>query len=484
MLLSPSAELFYASAAIGHLPRALAACQAGGSFPSFFEEVAPFAEKLQLQNAPMGARFLERLRRGNLTEGREILQSASPGLLRDVSTSILSDHSSAGPYTSQIRNVIRHAQEKVMEAIAKATREVERILSNKSPAEAIGEILSLYARKQSAMEEAQESEEKERISIELVILKESAIKGLREHLEKIMPVLAEAMKNTDPQDAGAADALSFTAWFGPPILPFIQSAWKENLSDTPNCIALRETLLHVCKKIGLSSVVILKKIRPAEKASFQTKIDGVIEELSRSSAMRPYREIRACHDEESVTLYQAFSRRIAAAAVEEQGLNVPGFDTGRMTWIKPSLGWMLYRAGFGNKAPTQEKILAVRLRRDTFEAILARGVLAQYNPEAEPDEERWRTALQATDVKIQWDPERTTALAPLPFRTIQIGIEGSALRLYLDGILGIEDITPTARIIAGLVAAGRFAEAEEYRSEERPYILPQESGKRIGIKKN
>lgn len=57
----------------------------------------------------------------------------------------------------------------------------------------------------------------------------------------------------------------------------------------------------------------------------------------------PYRQIRASYDDETITVYQAYSSSIAIPAVKEQRLNAsPDFLLGRMTWIKPSWCWMMY----------------------------------------------------------------------------------------------------------------------------------------------
>ena len=60
----------------------------------------------------------------------------------------------------------------------------------------------------------------------------------------------------------------------------------------------------------------------------------------------PSRQIRAVYDEETITVYQAYSSAIALAAVTEQRLSAsPEFSGSRMTWIKPSWCWMMYRYG-------------------------------------------------------------------------------------------------------------------------------------------
>lgn len=65
--------------------------------------------------------------------------------------------------------------------------------------------------------------------------------------------------------------------------------------------------------------------------------------VTEPKAAIPYRQIRALYDDETITVYQAYSTSIALAAVKEQKLNaLPDFKLGRMTWIKPSWCWMMY----------------------------------------------------------------------------------------------------------------------------------------------
>jgi hypothetical protein len=61
-----------------------------------------------------------------------------------------------------------------------------------------------------------------------------------------------------------------------------------------------------------------------------------------TSSNTPYRQIRALYDEQTITVYQAYSAAIAIPAVKEQKLCAsPDFKPGRMTWIKPSWCWMM-----------------------------------------------------------------------------------------------------------------------------------------------
>lgn len=64
----------------------------------------------------------------------------------------------------------------------------------------------------------------------------------------------------------------------------------------------------------------------------------------------PQHQIRALYSETHITLYQAYSASIAEAAVRAQKLTAsPDFSCTRMTWVKPSWCWMMYRSGFAGK---------------------------------------------------------------------------------------------------------------------------------------
>ena len=66
-------------------------------------------------------------------------------------------------------------------------------------------------------------------------------------------------------------------------------------------------------------------------------------------------------DDEGVFFYQAFNDEIADWALENQKFGGPSFNPVRMTWIKPSFAWVLYRAGYGHKDKNQSRILKVKL---------------------------------------------------------------------------------------------------------------------------
>ncbi|KAM7216331.1 protein of unknown function (DUF4291) domain containing protein [Rhypophila decipiens] len=174
----------------------------------------------------------------------------------------------------------------------------------------------------------------------------------------------------------------------------------------------------------------------------------------------PYKQIRAHlsdptssdsenESEQTITVYQAYNRAIAEAAVSSQKLNAsPKFKVNsRMTWIKPSWGWMLYRSGYSYKDPGQERILALKMRLNDFWDLLRRAELTHTNKRKLTEQQttpNWRE--KSDKVKVQWDPERSIRLERLDYRSIQIGIPGSLTEKWCEEmIVGIEDVTDKAR---------------------------------------
>jgi len=194
----------------------------------------------------------------------------------------------------------------------------------------------------------------------------------------------------------------------------------------------------------------------------------------------PYRQVRAVYDEESITVYQAFAAEISVPAVRAGTFAHAPFGLDRMTWIKPSFLWMMYRSGWATK-PGQEHVLSVRIRRDGFEKALSRAVLSHFEPETYPDHATWETLKTASPVRVQWDPERDLTLQQLPWRSLQLGLSGSIVREYVhDWVIGIDDITDRVREIHEAVRLGQVDAARAALPQERPYSLPLELAAHIG----
>ncbi|KAF9172738.1 hypothetical protein BGX21_005803 [Mortierella sp. AD011] len=216
----------------------------------------------------------------------------------------------------------------------------------------------------------------------------------------------------------------------------------------------------------------------------------------------PFRQVRANYDDETITVYQAYNHAIASAAVAEQKLNAsPKFLTTRMTWIKPSWAWMLYRAGYSYKDRGQERILALKMKREAFINLLECAVLTTHDKggtmakmegesssapsDGTPDNTSMlahHTAVdggKSSDVKVQWDPERTIRLHKLEYRSIQIGIPRAIISDWVEHmIVKIEDVTDKARKLKQILDDRPDVTDEELIQlglipTEKPFELPE-----------
>ncbi len=156
--------------------------------------------------------------------------------------------------------------------------------------------------------------------------------------------------------------------------------------------------------------------------------------------MEDKKEIRAIFTENTIRVYQAYSPMIAEEAVIK-GTFGEHFNLNRMTWIKPSFLWMMYRCGWAQK-PGQERVLAIDIYREAFDEIVCNAVPSSYHLESGISAEEWKQAVAHSDIRCQWDPERDIYGNPLPYRSIQLGLRGKAVYNYVNHwIVQISDIT-------------------------------------------
>lgn len=195
------------------------------------------------------------------------------------------------------------------------------------------------------------------------------------------------------------------------------------------------------------------------------------------------RQVRARYFADTITVYQAYSPQIAVPALAA-GRFVAPFKRDRMTWVKPSFLWMMYRCGWATK-PGQERVLAVEITRAGFEWALARACLSHYDRDLHKDKTAWARALKTSAVRVQWDPERSLQLGALPYRSLQLGLSGEAIDRYVQQwTVAITDITTTVRHIHDLLKAGEHQDAAAHLPTERPYPLPDELRDRIGASRD
>jgi len=153
------------------------------------------------------------------------------------------------------------------------------------------------------------------------------------------------------------------------------------------------------------------------------------------------RHILAQFDDRTIVVYQAFKPSIAAYAIEHGRFGGPDFSFRRMTWLKTSFLWMMYRSAWSTKR-NQEATLAVRMLRSGFDSLLAESVPSTYVAELYGGREEWQLAIAASEVRLQWDPDHDPRGAACERRAIQLGIRGRALDRYVhEWIVGIEDVS-------------------------------------------
>lgn len=184
----------------------------------------------------------------------------------------------------------------------------------------------------------------------------------------------------------------------------------------------------------------------------------------------PTRQIRATYNDKTVRVYQAYSDTIADSALEHGTFVAPPFKMERMTWIKPSFLWMMYRAGWGYKDDGQKRILAIDITHEGFAWALAHSCPS--HPDPGMSHEEWERLKSRSPVRIQWDPERDLLLRPQEHRAIQIGLSGEAVRLYAnEWIQQITDITSLAHDIHSLVSNEELSEARNHLPIEQVYSI-------------
>jgi hypothetical protein len=196
-------------------------------------------------------------------------------------------------------------------------------------------------------------------------------------------------------------------------------------------------------------------------------------------APRPQCEIRARFSNDIIRVYQAYSSAIAEPAIRAQKF-APPFKMARITWIKPSFFWMMYRSGWATKTG-QERVLAIDIARDGFDWALQHACFSHFDAGVQESCDAWEKQKGLSPVRIQWDPERNCHFERLDYRSIQIGLSGDAAKRYVNNwTQAVIDITETVRELRECDVHLRQAASEEIASEERPYPISVSLAPQIG----
>lgn len=151
----------------------------------------------------------------------------------------------------------------------------------------------------------------------------------------------------------------------------------------------------------------------------------------------------------TVVVYQAYHPAIGRFAAETGALGGE-FSLSRMSWVKPNFPWMMYRSGWGTKEG-QEVTLAVRIRREFFDSLLAQAVPSSWDHGLFADEADWSGAVGRSSGRLQWDPDHHPSGAQLECRAIQLGLRGEVLKAFarreLVEVLDLSDLVSEQRAI-------------------------------------
>jgi len=181
-------------------------------------------------------------------------------------------------------------------------------------------------------------------------------------------------------------------------------------------------------------------------------------------------------DDEGVYVYQAFCDEIADWALANQRFGGPKFCPTRMTWIKPSFAWVLYRSGYGHK-PGQNRVLKIKISHRALASLLSQCKCVDTNKET-----RSKRGAEDGIGLVQWDPERdimcpdSSGRQPrqmLRRRAIQIGLKGRLSEQYVNSAISIEDVTELSHRICQAHRSkkkGAMAEFEPVLPKESPYL--------------
>lgn len=218
----------------------------------------------------------------------------------------------------------------------------------------------------------------------------------------------------------------------------------------------------------------------AGPAAFAADRDGITASLCALGLKTArQRAVNVRSDQTGVYVYQAFHPSVAEYALKHRRFSPDhGFSLSRMTWLKLSLPWMLYRADYGRN-PNQERILSIKISHAAFLSILRQAVPSTYDPRLYADVSKWREALRNSDVVFQWDPDRDIRLRKSGDSVLQVGIRGDTVRSYAQkDILEVRDITDLARQVE---AANLNSARPPDLPPEKPYPLPPEIRRRLLI---
>lgn len=153
------------------------------------------------------------------------------------------------------------------------------------------------------------------------------------------------------------------------------------------------------------------------------------------------RRLLATYDDETVLAWQAHRPDVADAALRDQRFGGGSWRTDRVTRMRLSLPSLLARCAWGTRGG-RERILAVRLAREGFDAMLRQAVPAEFDPAVYASKAAFHLATRFANVSVAWHPDCAPDGATLGRLTPRFGLRDHALRAFTERwVLGVEDWT-------------------------------------------
>lgn len=178
------------------------------------------------------------------------------------------------------------------------------------------------------------------------------------------------------------------------------------------------------------------------------------------------RSLAACFDDQTIWVFAAHERAIADYATEHGRFGGKAWMEDRITRFRLSLPRVMARSERGQRE-AKEGLLAIRLPRDRFDAILRQAVHWREFPDGlYATKGQWRLATRYAQVVMDWAPDCDPFGADLARFTVRFGVRAHTLNKFTrEWVVGIDDLT---------------ALAEQWRTSDdpptpvmRPYPLPE-----------
>jgi len=164
------------------------------------------------------------------------------------------------------------------------------------------------------------------------------------------------------------------------------------------------------------------------------------------------------HKQGSILVYAAFKNSIANSALaEQQFISGCGFKYSRYSWLKPSFLWLMHCSDWARKND-QERILAIRIKVDVFEALLTKAVSSHFDSTLYTEQLSWKKELKVSNAIYQMGPDYTASGKRLDLCALQLGLRSIWLKTFNEGIINIFDMTNFVREQCQFVEEGNYTQ--------------------------